>query len=316
MPRQIGGIHHVTAIASNPQTNVDFYTQILGLRLVKLTVNFDDPESYHIYYGDNTGRPGSLLTFFIWPDAPRGRHGTGQVSVTSFSIPVDSMAYWIHRLRTHGFPYEHPITRFGEQVLVLFDTDGLQIELVATPQTQSADSWLNGPIPPEHAITGIHGITLSEEGFESTSCLLTDILDFRHILSSGNRFRFETGAGGPGTFVDILCLPAAQQGKVAIGTVHHVAYRTPDKAQQLQWRSDIASAHLNVTPVMDRKYFHSIYFREPGGVQFEIATDEPGFSVDESPQDLGTRLMLPFWLEPLRGRLEHILPSISMPKAA
>ena len=249
---QILGIHHVTAIASDPQANIDFYTKFLGLRLVKKTVNFDDPGSYHLYYGDHYGTPGSIITFFPWPGARRGRKGNGQVTITSFSIPKDAIGEWARRLSQAGVDFNGPITRFGEEVLTFEDPDGLQLELVAATAQDG------------HAIQSFHSATISEEGYERTARLLTETMGFRHAGEEGNRFRFVIGDGGPSKIVDVVCSPDATRGLVSAGTVHHIAWRTPDAEQQLRWRGALVGLDYNVSPVMDRNYFESIYFREPG----------------------------------------------------
>jgi catechol 2,3-dioxygenase-like lactoylglutathione lyase family enzyme len=314
MSEQILGIHHVTAIASDPQRNIDFYTGLLGLRLVKRTVNFDDPGTYHFYYGDETGRPGTILTFFPWPGAPRGQHGTGQLTVTSFSIPPDSMGYWVGRLKAHGAETEGPYARFDEEVLDFTDGDGLKLELVAHADAALRPGWESGAVPGEHAIRGFHGVTLSEEGYESTAELLHKHMGFHEGESFGNRFRYVAGEGGDRAYIDILCLPAGRRGSLAAGTVHHVAWRAANDQSQLAWRSKLVELDYNVTPVMDRQYFHSIYYREPGGVIFEIATDPPGFATDETVETLGTGLRLPPWLEPRRESIESVLPKIETPQ--
>ncbi|MCH7760161.1 ring-cleaving dioxygenase [candidate division TA06 bacterium] len=313
MGKEILGIHHVTAIAGDPQKNVDFYTDILGLRLVKITVNFDDPETYHLYYGNEFGSPGSILTFFPWPGAPRGRRGTGQLTVTSFSIPERALGYWIERFKTHDISFEGPITRFDEEVLIFFDPDGLKLELIAHPGSDVRKPWKEGPVPPEYAIRGFYSVTLSEQGNERTAPLLTETLGFRLDQEVENRFRYKVGAGGAGALVDVLCLPDVPRGLVAVGTVHHVAWRTPNDEEQKTWCQEISKLGYNVTPVLDRHYFHSIYFREPGGVLFEIATDPPGFTVDEPQEELGTRLRLPPWLESRRAQIEQALPPLRLP---
>jgi catechol 2,3-dioxygenase-like lactoylglutathione lyase family enzyme len=313
LPKQILGLHHVTAIAGEPQQNIDFYTGFLGLRLIKLTVNFDAPETYHLYYGDENGHPGTILTFFPWPGAPKGRRGTGQLTTTSFSIPKASLSYWIERLTNHGIHFEGPSNRFEEQVITFSDPDDLKLELVAHEGAEKRSGWIHGPVPREHAIRGFFGVTLCEEGYERTASLLTQVMGFHLVEEEGNRFRYEVGEGGAGAMVDVLCQPDAPSGLVSVGTVHHVAWRTPDDEQQKDWRSDLVKARLNVTPVIDRKYFHSIYFREPGGVLFEIATDPPGFTVDEKLEELGTKLVLPPWLEPIRTQLQSILPPVKLP---
>jgi catechol 2,3-dioxygenase-like lactoylglutathione lyase family enzyme len=315
MNRNIGGIHHVTAIASDPQQNVDFYAGVLGLRLVKITVNFDDPGSYHFYYGDELGRPGSVMTFFAWPGANafRGRRGTGQVTTTAFSVPEGSLGYWRERLGAQGIALEEPAARFEEEALVFQDPDGLELELVAHAGADARAPWQEGPIPADKAIRGFHSAALSVEGYERTARLLTETLGFRRVAEQGNRFRFESGAGGPGTLVDVLCQPDARAGQVAVGTVHHIAWRTPDDEQEQAWQQQIADLGYNISPVMDRQYFHSIYFREPGGILFEIATDVPGFTTDETPERLGTGLKLPSFLEKTRPLIEQRLPALRLP---
>jgi len=307
------GIHHVTAIARDPQASVDFYAGVLGLRLVKRTVNFDDPGTYHLYYGDETGRPGTILTFFPWPMARRGTRGTGQATVTAFSVPEGSLGFWRERLAAHGVAHDEPARRFAEEVLTLLDPDGLKLELVAHAGAGEAEPWDGGPVPAEHAIRGFHGVTLAQQGYEATAELLTGPMEFEHAGEAGNRFRFMAAGEGPGRVVDVLCSPDLPPGRVAAGTVHHVAFRAADDADQLARREALAGRGLNVTPVLDRQYFHSIYFREPGGVLFEIATDPPGFTLDEPPEELGSALRLPPWLEPHRTRIEATLPPLSAP---
>ncbi len=314
MDRQISGIHHVTAIAGDPQRNIDFYAGILGLRMVKLTVNYDDPTTYHLYYGDETGRPGTILTFFPWPDAPRGRLGTGQLTATSFSVPEKSLPYWVSRLRDNGVVFEGPSKRFDEEVLSFQDPDGLRLEIVQHDYPDERSGWKEGPVPTNCAIRGFYGVALCEEGYERTARLLTDTLGFRKMGEEDNRFRYEVGDRAPGSFVDVRCRPDTAPGLISVGTVHHVAWRTPNDQQHGAWRQRLASLGHNVTPIIDRKYFHSIYFREPGGVLFEVATDNPGFAVDQPVGELGTRLMLPPWLEPERNRLEQGLPRVRLPK--
>lgn len=311
MIKQLRGIHHVTAVTSDPQRNVDFYAGVLGLRFVKKTVNFDDPGSYHLYYGDDVGHPGSIMTFFAWPGASRGRQGTGQLTVTSFSIPQDSVGFWLGRLRAHGIAID-PGTRFDEEVLSFTDPDGLRLELVAAAADDRSPPE-RGPVDPGHAIRGFHAVTLSLASPEPTADLLTETMGFHALQEHGNRLRFEADPRGPAGVVDLLALPGEREGIVSAGTVHHVAWRTPDDDQQLAWREEVVGRGFQVTPVIDRHYFHSIYFREPGGVLFEIATDPPGFTVDEDATQLGSRLKLPPWLEPKRPEVERRLPPISLP---
>jgi glyoxalase family protein len=311
MSTKIPGIHHVTAIADDPQENVDFYASVLGLRLVKKTVNFDDPGSYHLYYGDALGNPGTIMTFFSWPGARQGRIGTGQVSTTSFTIPEDSLGYWTERLLQHGVRFDQPKKRFGETVLAFNDPDGLAVELVARPGRNGESIWKRSPVPPEHVIGGIAGVTLSEQARDVTTDLLTNLLDFEKVGEEEGRTRCLTNSSG--SFADVLEQPDGPVGRTAVGTVHHVAWRTPDDETQVAWREEISGRGLHVTPVLDRNYFHSIYFREPGGVLFEIATDPPGFAVDEEPNHLGESLKLPPWLEKDRERIEEVLPPVRQP---
>jgi catechol 2,3-dioxygenase-like lactoylglutathione lyase family enzyme len=314
MSVQVHGIHHVTAIAGDPQANADFYTGVLGLRLVKATVNYDDPHTYHLYYGDEQGHPGTILTFFPWPGAPRGRSGTGQVTVTAFAIPGGSLGFWTDRLKGRQVEYIGPSHRFDEEVIALRDPDGLQLELVTGANGSGATPRPDGTIPGRHAIQRFRGVTLTVEGYERTAGLLTGTLGLRDAGATGNRFRYTVGEGHGQGFVDLLCLPSGPRGRVAVGTVHHIAWRTPDDETQRVWRETIARLGYNVTPVIDRTYFHSIYFREPGGVLFEIATDPPGFAVDEPPDRLGRRLALPSWLESTRGDLATALPALRGPE--
>jgi glyoxalase family protein len=312
---EIPGIHHITAIAGDPQGNVDFYVGALGLRMVKRTVNFDDPGTYHLYYGDESGRPGSLLTFFPWPGAPRGRLGTGQAAATSYSIPPESVGFWLERLKQHGTAASGPESRFGDKVISFSDPDGLPLELAASQENDPRAPWRDGPVPAEHAIRGFHGVTLIEAKLEGTERLLTESLGFRPLGEAEGRRRFVTGHGGPGSIVDLVAGPGLPRGIVAVGTVHHVAWRTLGDPEQEEWRLKLAGLGYNVTPIVDRKYFRSIYFREPGGVLFEIATDAPGFAIDESLERLGTSLVLPPWLGPKRAELEAALPPIKLPGA-
>jgi len=303
------GIHHVTAIAGDPRTNVAFYAGVLGLRLVKKTVNFDDPETYHLYFGDELGHPGTIMTFFPWPGARRGRPGVGQLTVTSFAVPPQALGYWSERLRSNGIPAERG-DLLEEELLAFADPDGLKLEIVGVPSAANRTGWAGGPVPAEHAIRGFAHVTLAEEGYEATARLLTDVMGFRLAAETGNRFRYAIGDGAAGMVVDVLCMPDAPPGRIAVGTVHHIAYRVASDIAQGQWRERLVGQGINVTPVLDRQYFRSIYYREPGGVLFEIATDPPGFTIDESPADLGTGLQLPPWLERSRPRIEAALPPL------
>jgi glyoxalase family protein len=308
------GIHHVTAIAADPQRNLDFYTGVLGLRLVKLTVNFDDPGTYHFYFGDASGSPGSILTFFPWPGVGRGTVGSGQVSVTSFAVPAGSIDYWRRRLTGRGAPVEGAPERFGDEVLAFEDPDGLRLELIATDLSGPSAGWEGSSVDRGHAIRGFHSATLLEEGYERTAALLQNVMGSRLVGTEGNRVRFRMGSGdAAAAIVDVVCAPDGRPGRLGGGTVHHIAWRTPDDAQQLAWRRRLVGEGTNVSPVMDRTYFHSIYYREPGGILFEIATDPPGFALDEPPEHLGERLMLPAQYEPYRSVLERKLPRLTLP---
>jgi len=310
----IAGYHHLTAIVGDPQQNVDFYTRVLGQRLVKQTVNFDDPGTYHLYYGDEVGHPGTIVTFFPWPGAPRGSRGAGQVVDISFAIPASALDYWTARLTQHGVTFSGPTARFNEQIISFLDPHGLSLELVAHRQQDARSGWKQGPIPESYAIRGFYSVTLAENNQEHTAAMLTEVLGFRFLHQEGNRFRYEVGAGGPGAIVDVLSVPEQPRGRIAVGTVHHVAWRAEDDAHQLSWRQRLLDQGSNVTPVLDRQYFHSIYFHEPGGVLFEIATDPPGFVIDEAVEELGTHLKLPPWLEPRRTQIAEVLLPIHVPE--
>ncbi len=309
-------IHHVTAIAREPQRNLEFYAATLGMRLVKLTVNYDDPGTYHFYFGDELGRPGTLLTFFPWTGGRPGRQGTGQINGIGLAIPQGSLGYWLERLLARGVKYEGPIRRFGEQVLAFADPDGLMVELVATPRVSGLAGWTDGPVPAEHAVRGLHGVTIWEDGDAGSARFLTEIMGYTVRGEEENRVRLEAGDEGLGTVVELRRAAGFWRGTDGPGTVHHVAFRAPDDAAQAERQRAIRSMGVDVTDVRDRTYFRSIYFREPGGVLFEIATDGPGFTLDEAPGELGTSLKLPARLETLRSRLEVALPPLRLPHAA
>jgi glyoxalase family protein len=309
------GIHHVTAIAREPQRNLDFYAGTLGMRLVKLTVNYDDPGTYHLYYGDDLGRPGSLLTFFPWTGGRPGRQGSGQINGVGLAVPPASLGFWIERLLSRGVKYEGPIRRFDEQVLAFADPDGLLLELIATPRVNRVEGWRDGPVPPGNAVRGVHAVTIWEDGDAGSADFLSQTMGFRPKGEDENRLRFESGQDGLGTVVDLRRTPGFWRGTDGVGTVHHVAFRATDDAVQKARQEELRRLGVGVTDVRDRNYFRSIYFREPGGVLFEIATDGPGFSVDEPPAELGTTLQLPAEYESMRGRLERALPPLRLPHA-
>lgn len=310
MNKLITGIHHITALSSNPQRNIDFYAGILGLRLVKKTINFDAPDVYHLYYGNEKGSPGTILTFFPYSGIPQGRKGKGQLTVTSFSVAEKALDYWTQRLDKFNIAYEGPQQRFEEVFIYFEDHDGLGLELVANKEDKRP-GFTYGNIHSEYAIKGFYGMTLSEECYEKTAGLLVGQMDHTLIAEKGNRFRF-SASGCPGDFVDVLCSPDNLKGLAGYGTIHHVAFVTANDNTQLEAREKLLKFGLNVTPVLDREYFHSIYFREPGGVLFEIATIPPGFTVDEPLEQLGQSLKLPPWEEKNRALIENRLPSVQL----
>lgn len=312
MSNNITGLHHVTALTSDAQKNVDFYAGLLGLRLVKKTINFDAPDVYHLYYGDEEGQPGTILTFFPFNGIPKGRKGKGQLTVTSFSIPEKAIDYWMKRLTKFGIPFENPSERFEDEVFIyLEDNDGLGIELIAN-KSDERKGFSYGQIPIEHAIKGFHSVSLSEDGYERTAGLLTGQMDHTLFKEKGNRFRFSS-TGKPGSFVDIICSPEAVRGMGGSGTVHHVAFATQNDQTQLEFREKLlSSGTVDPTPVIDRQYFHSVYFREPGGILFEAATSDIGFTLDEPKEHLGEKLKLPSWEEKNRSEIEKLLTRVEL----
>ena len=313
MPQSsIVGLHHVTAIASDPQRNLDFYTHVLGLRFVKRTVNFDDPSSYHFYFGDDLGSPGTILTFFAWPRATRGLAGAGEVTHTAFSVPLHSLDFWKDRLSTMGVDAEAINQRFDETVLTFADPDGMKLEIVAHADAREAHPSRYSSVPPVHAIRGFFGVTMLENKIETTEPIL-NLMGWHRVREEAQRIRFAAAGSALGNQIDVLVNPRAPQGRIGAGSVHHIAFRTPDDASQLEWKSEIEK-YVDVTPVQERTYFQSIYFREAGGVLFELATDKPGFAVDETPATLGEALCLPDWLEPRRADIERRLLPITLTK--
>jgi glyoxalase family protein len=313
----ITGLHHVTAIASDPQRNLDFYVGLLGLRLVKRTINFDDPGSYHFYFADRVGTPGTILTFFAWPDARRGVRGVGEIESTAFAIPAASVGYWLERLKARHVDVWRALERFGDEVICFADPDGMLIELIASAPGNEVQAWTEGPVPVEHAIRGIYSVSAALESREGTTTLLTESFGYRLIQEAGNRIRFAApGEGGLGKTIELVRAGGNRPGQLGPGSVHHIAFRVPDDAEQLAWREKIVSLGYNVSPVMDRIYFRSIYFREPSGILFEIATDPPGFTIDETVDELGAKLRLPPWLERARAQIEKGLPKITLPTEA
>jgi glyoxalase family protein len=309
---RILGIHHMTAITDDAQANVDFYTGVLGLRLVKLTVNFDDPNAYHLYYGDGIGTPGSALTFFPY-QGRKGKIGAGQVTATGLAIPTDSMGWWIDRFTKEGVNFEKPTKRGDEEVLAFQAHDGLPLELVASPDYTPGESYSGSPVPAEHSIGRMHSITITENYGEATLKLITEVLGFEPVKDEGSRIRLQGSKKGPGAYLDLVIDPAAPNGHGGFGGVHHIAWATEDVATQLGWREKIEGLGYHISPVMNRDYFKSIYFREPGGVLFEIATLGPGMLIDEDPVTLGTSLRLPQMYEPIRQQIERTVPKLRLP---
>src|SRR6476620_10305038 len=299
------GIHHITAIAGDPQRNLDFYTEALGLRLVKRTVNFDDPGSYHFYFGDNIGTPGTIMTFFPWPGAQRGARGSGQVTTVSFAVPRNSMAFWKERLRATHVIAEEMAGRFGNFALRFLDPDGLLLELIAGLQDSAEDEKIRGFAAP----------TLEVRQPDRTEKLLTEILGFEFVAEENNRRRFRGSGSKASAEIDLVSSEAGF-GQIAAGTVHHIAFRAADDDEQLKVREQLVARGLNLTPVIDRQYFHSIYFREPNGILFEIATDGPGFLIDEPADALGETLKLPPIYESKRNEIERVLPTIHLRHSA
>jgi len=308
---QLGGLHHVTAFATDPQRNLDFYRNVLGLRLVKLTVNFDQPQAYHLYFGNTLGEPGTVLTFFPWPNMQPGELGSGQVSAVAFSVPAGCLGAWNERMKQLNYT-TYASTRFGQEVLALTDPDGLRLELIATLEDGPAPFEPGMGITEEMAIRGFHSISLLEEGFEATAQVLQTRLAYQPADAHFNRYRFTHESAAFARHVDVICAPGTMRGSLRAGSVHHVAFRAATAAAQQALREQLVTDGVNVTPVLDRKYFTAIYFREPGGVLFEVATDAPGFTVDEPAEQLGTGLQFPEALLDQAEELKAKLPPLNL----
>jgi len=306
----IQGLHHITAVASDAQANVDFYERVLGQRLVKTTVNFDDPGTYHLYYGDEVGTPGTIMTFFPWSHMHRGRRGNGETAEVMYAVPLGSLEFWAGRFAQLGIEVGDAEVRYGEEVLLFEDPDGMQLGLVATTDPATLDLWAGGPVPAEHALRGFHSVTLWLDRVEPTAAVLTEQMGYSLVGTDGGRTRFTGASADRALYVDLVARPGERRGAFGAGSIHHIAFRTVDDAEQLEYRERFAAAGLDVTPVRDRQYFHSIYFREPGGVLFEVATDAPGFLYDEPVETLGDELKLPPWLEGRRPQIEPRLTPI------
>jgi glyoxalase family protein len=312
MKNTIAGIHHITAIAGNAQRNYDFYTKVLGLRMVKRTVNFDDPGTYHFYYGNQTGAPGTILTFFPWEGIVGGRPGTGMATEIGYSVPKDSLEFWAHRFMTHGATVQPQSQRFGDAILPFQDPDGLNITLIAPQQPDLREPWTTPEVNAGAATKGFHSVTLTLKSIAPTAAILTDVFGYELKGQEGGRYRFVTPASSTASIVDLVEAPQGNRGLNGGGTNHHVAFRVPNEDVQMEFREKILSRGLHITPKINRDYFFSLYFREPGGVLFELATDNPGFTVDEPLDQLGTHLKLPTQYEASREKIENTLPTLNV----
>lgn len=312
MSPAINGLHHVTAISGAPQRNLDFYAKVLGLRFVKRTVNFDDPSVYHLYYGDETGAPGTAMTFFPWEHLPPARRGTGEVALTAFSVPAGSLEFWRERLRRLEVPHQEAAPRFDEPGLALSDPDGLPLALVATREADPRVPWTTPAIDAEHAVRGFHGVTLMLDVGAATAELLTGVMGYQHVAGGDGVHRYVAPHSATARYVDLIEAPNGAPASSGRGAVHHIAFAVADDAAQEHFRQRLISAGHRVTPRIDRTYFYSIYFRSPGGVLFEIATAGPGFTLDEPRETLGHALKLPAQHEHLRARLEQRLPPLTV----
>ena len=313
----IEGLHHVTAVTRDAQVNVDFYRNVLGQRFVKKTVNFDAPDSYHFYFADEIGTPGSVLTFFVWQNVKGGVRGNGETAALAYNIPSGSIGFWQAYLRNKAVTLHAVEQRFGTEVLPLDDPDGMRVELIESGSTPEVRYWEEGPVPREHALRGFHSATLWLEEVELTADLLMNQMGYVFAGQEGSRSRFIGGSNSLANTLDILHRPVepediSEEAVFGAGSIHHIAFRVPTDELQVEYQSRLRAAGYGVTPVRDRKYFHSIYYREPGGVLFEIATDVPGFAVDEPLLELGRSLKLPPWLEPNRDQIAAALPPLQL----
>lgn len=311
MENRILGLHHITAIAGNAKQNFEFYTKVLGLRMVKKTVNFDDPGTYHFYFGDEVGTPGSILTFFPWEGIGQGYTGTGMATNIGYSVPKGSLDFWMDRFKKHHVKFTPQEERFGEQILPFQDPDGLKIDLIVPDNEDNRKPWETTEVTAQEATKGFHSITLTLRSIGPTATILTDIFGYKLLSQEGNRYRFVTDAIDNASVVDLIEAPTLAAGRNAAGTNHHVAFRVKDDTILMEFREKIAKKGLSITPKIDRDYFFSLYFREPGGVLFELATDNPGFAKDEPVDQLGSSLKLPKQYEGSRAEIEKILPVLS-----
>ena len=311
----ITGLHHVTAISGDAQENLDFYVGVMGMRLVKRSVNQDSPGTYHLFYADAEGNPGTDLTFFPWPDLPKGRRGAGVTVEVALAVPAGSLGYWRERLAGAGISVGEPATRFSEETLLFEDPHGLSVALVATDDPRDSTPWAESPVPPQHQVRGLHATRLVTRDLTATTQFVMGAMGYARHAEEDGWHRFAVDGGGSGKWLDLREDREAPRGTWGVGSVHHVAFRVPDDAAELAVRDDIEEFRRNPTPVIDRFWFKSVYFKEPGGALFEIATDGPGFAVDESMETLGESLVLPPWLEPQRAEIEAALPKVRVPVA-
>ena len=307
----VRGLHHVTAMAGDPSTNLAFYTDTLGLRLVKRSVNQDAPEIYHLFYADADGSPGTDLTFFPNPGMPRGTRGVGQIVEVAFSIPEGSLAYWADRLAAHDVPCSDRETRFGEIALPFQDPDGMHLALIETARPMDVALWDESPVPATHQLRGMHSVRLWERELEPTERLLTDAMGLQKAGTDGDWHRYGLSDGRPSTIADVRIHPDGPRGRGGAGVIHHAAWRTPTDADQEAMRAAFRELGLRPTRQIDRFWFRSVYAHEPGGALFELATDDPGFTADEAHDRLGETLILPPWLEGKRNTIESALPPLS-----
>ena len=311
MNNNIQGIHHITAIAGNAKRNYDFYTKVLGLRMVKKTVNFDDPGTYHFYFGNENGTPGTILTFFPWQGIQQGRPGTGMATEIGYSVPEGSLEFWKDRFTQ--FNVQHGITaeRLGELYLPFQDPDGLQLNLIVPKKNDNRQAWETAEVKAQNATKGFHSITLTLKSIKGTADILTEVFGYTLLEQEGKRYRYITSNIENAAIVDLIEAPEEERGIVAGGTNHHVAFRVANDDVLMTYREKILQKGINITPKINRDYFFSLYFREPGGVLFELATDNPGFTVDEPLDKLGTSLKLPVQYQPMRAEIEKALPELS-----
>ncbi|HXB09646.1 MAG TPA: ring-cleaving dioxygenase [Puia sp.] len=321
MKNTIAGIHHITAISGSAQNNYDFYTKVLGLRMVKRTVNFDDPGTYHFYYGNENGAPGTILTFFPWEGIVGGRSGTGMATEIGYSVPNGSLEFWAERFKQYNVKQQPQIQRFGETLLPFQDPDGLSINLIVPQQADTRQPWTTPGVKADAATKGFHSVTLTLKSMKPTATILTDVFGYELKGQEGDRYRFVAAgaasspagsSGNPASIVDLVEAPQGTRGLNGGGTNHHVAFRVPNEEVQMEFREKILSRGLHITPRINRDYFYSLYFREPGGVLFELATDNPGFTVDEPLDELGTHLKLPAQYETSRDKIEKTLPTLTV----